>query len=127
MLNFEQTRSALLSKPEAIEDYPFGPDVMVFKVTEKMFATLSTSEGIGQVNLKCDPDEALALRDIFTGVIPGYHMNKKHWNTVILDGSVSDGEILRMIDNSYSLVVKSLPKAKRQHLELTHGSDLVYR
>ena len=111
-------RDYLLGKPEAIEDYPFGPDVAVMKVRGKMFATLSQSEGEGRMNLKCDPDQALALRDIFPAVIPGYHMNKRHWNTVILDGSLPDGEIERMIDNSYQLVVKGLIKADREALAL---------
>jgi len=111
----------LLSKPEAIEDYPFGPDVMVPKVIGKMFATLGSENGIARVNLKCDPDEALALRDIFTAVIPGYHMNKKHWNTVILDGSIPQGEIERMIDNSYLLVIRSLPKFQREALAIKYS------
>ena len=79
------------------------------------------------MNLKCDPEQALALRDIFTAVVPGYHMNKAHWNTVILDGSIPRGEIERMIDHSYGLVVKGLPKAQRTALEIRHGSDAIYR
>ncbi|MBQ12791.1 MAG: MmcQ/YjbR family DNA-binding protein [Gammaproteobacteria bacterium] len=117
-MNYQQAKKYLLAKPEAIEDYPFGPDVMVPKIKGKMFATLGTENGIGRVNLKCDPNEALALRDIFSAVIPGYHMNKKHWNTVILDGSIPSGEIARMFDNSYKLVVRSLPKARRESLAM---------
>lgn len=101
----------------ATRDYPFGPDVLVFKVAGKMFALSSRHMGHDSLNLKCDPDEAQALRDIYPAVIPGYHMNKKHWNTVLLDGSVPSGEIERMIDNSYRLVVESLPKTKRQPFE----------
>ena len=127
MIDFNQAKVAFLAKPEAMEDYPFGPDTMVLKVMDKIFATLGTYKEHSSINLKCDPDEALALRDIFPSVIPGYHMNKKHWNTVFLDGTVPDGEILRMIDNSYALVVKSLTKAKRLHLELTYGSEKIYR
>lgn len=126
-MNYVVTKQYLLSKPESREDYPFGPDISVFKIRNKMFATLSENNQQASMNLKCDPDEALALRDIFESIIPGYHMNKKHWNTVILDNSVPPGEIERMIDNSYSLVVRSLKKAERASLEVTHGSDIIYR
>lgn len=122
-MDYQAAKSYLLSKPEAVEDYPFGPEVAVFKIRNKMFATLVESEGNVTTNLKCDPDEALALRDIFESVIPGYHMNKKHWNTVYLDGKIPAGEIERMMDNSYALVVKSLPKAQRTGLALSHGSE----
>lgn len=117
-MDFDDAKAYLLSLPESVESYPFGPDVLVPKVLGKMFATLGTEQGIGKMNLKCDPDEALALRDIFPAVTPGYHMNKKHWNTISLDGSLPVGEIERMIDNSYALVVKSLPKAQRLGLSL---------
>ncbi|TRY32391.1 MmcQ/YjbR family DNA-binding protein [Aliiglaciecola sp. M165] len=106
----------LLGLPFSEETYPFGPDVMVFKIKGKMFATLAEDEAEGRMNLKCDPHEALMLRDLFKAVIPGYHMNKKHWNTVCLDGTIPQGEIERMIDNSFSLVVKSLPKKVSQHI-----------
>jgi len=112
-MDYQQARSYLLAKPEAQEDYPFYPDVLVPKVRGKMFATLSQRNGVGEMNLKCEPGEALALRDIFPAVRPGYHMNKKHWNTVILDGSIPAGEIRRMIDNSYRLVVMNLPRLQR--------------
>ena len=125
-MNYTRTRAALLAKPEAIVDYPFGPDTAVFKVYGKMFATLAEKADMASTNLKCNPDEALALRDIFPAVQPGYHMNKKHWNTVILDGSVPEGEILRMIDMSYALVVSGMPRASRQSLELKHGSAVLY-
>lgn len=78
------------------------------------------------MNLKCDPHEAVILRDIFPAVLPGYHMNKRHWNTVILDGSIPTGEIERMIDNSYELVVKGLKKVQRQALEIRHTKDILY-
>ncbi len=124
-MDVDAARRYLLGKPEAIEDYPFGPDVAVMKVRGKMFATLSQSDGEGRMNLKCDPDQALALRDIFPAVIPGYHMNKKHWNTVRLDGSIPEGELTRMIDHSYALVVRSLPKAIREGMGLRHGPDIL--
>lgn len=115
-MDYQEARNYLLSKPEAIEDFPFYPDVLVPKVRGKMFATLSERAGIAEMNLKCDPDEALALRDIFPAVKPGYHMNKVHWNTLTLDGSIPDNEIRRMIDNSYRLVVEKLPKHSRTAL-----------
>ena len=126
-MDYQSARAHLLARPEAIEDFPFGPEVAVFKVKGKMFATLSSSDGVARTNLKCDPDEAQALRDIFPGVLPGYHMNKKHWNTVLLDGSVPGYEVERMMDRSYGLVVKSLRKVERQALELAYGTDTVYR
>ena len=126
-MTYSEARDYLLGKPDAIEDYPFGPEVAVFKVCSKMFATLVENEGIASSNLKCDPQEALMLRDIFTDVKPGYHMNKKHWNTVQLDGDIPRGEIERMMDNSYTLVVKSLPRKVRQSLEIRYGTESVYR
>ena len=122
-----ETRAYLLSRPEAIEDFPFGPDVAVMKIAGKMFATYAGGADGTSINLKCDPDQALVLRDIFTAVKPGYHMNKRHWNTVRLDGSVPSGELQRMIDHSYGLVVKGLPKARRQALEIAHGPEALYR
>jgi len=126
-MTFEEARDYLLSQPAAILDYPFGPDVAVFKVRNKMFATLSETEGLAYSNLKCDPEEALMLRDLFNEVTPGYHMNKKHWNTIDLQGELPPGEIQRMMDNSYTLVVKSLPRKIRQSLEIAFGSDNIYR
>lgn len=126
-MNYPDCQKYLLSRPEAIESYPFGADVAVFKVRAKMFATLSISDDTAHMNLKCDPDEANALRDVFDAVIPGYHMNKKHWNTVILDGSIPVSEIQRMIDRSYGLVVKGLKKAERQALELRYPKEQLYR
>ena len=126
-MNDKQARTYLLSKPESVEDFPFGPDVYVYKVRGKMFATLGFTDNVGRMNLKCDPEEAMALRDIFESVVPGYHMNKAHWNTVILDGSIPNGELERMIDRSFGLVVKGLKKSERQALEIRYGSETVYR
>jgi len=122
-----QAEQYLLSKPEATIDYPFGDDVKVFKVKNKMFATLSLGKGTEKdagskiaghycINLKCEPEEAVMLRDIFDSVIPGYHMNKKLWNTIILDGSIPKGEIERMIDNSFKLVVSKMTKKDQQSI-----------
>ncbi len=118
-----QARKYFLSLNGAWEDYPFGPEVSVFKVRDKMFATLGVDDGIWRVNLKCDPDEALMLRDLFPAVLPGYHMNKRHWNTVLLDGSIPRGELERMMDNSSALVVAGLPAAQRRALALSAGDD----
>ncbi len=126
-MNLSAAKEYLLSKPGATLDHPFGEDTMVIKVKHKMFATLSVgkmekseinldNENTAWLNLKCDPDEALALRDIFNAVIPGYHMNKKHWNTLILDGTIPDEEIKRMIDNSFMLVVQNMPKADQESI-----------
>jgi len=125
-MDVDTARQYLLGKPEAMEDYPFGPDVAVMKVRDKMFATLGQEGGEGRMNLKCDPDQALALRDIFTAVLPGYHMNKKHWNTIKLDGSIPEGEIQRMIDHSFALVVGGLPKKVREGMEVRHGREALY-
>lgn len=113
-------------KPEAIEDYPFDQHTLVFKVMGKMFALFTEKDGMARVNLKCDPFHAQELRSVFSAVVPGYHMNKTHWNTVILDGSLPDGELFRMIDHSYALIVKGLTKVKRQHLELGYDPIELY-
>ncbi len=123
----DTSRSHFLGLPEAWEDYPFGPDVAVFKVGRRMFGTLAKRGDMPSINLKCDPAEALALRDIFEAVRPGYHMNKVHWNTVDLDGSVPTAEVARMIDNSYALVVRTLPRKERDPLVLRHGPGAVFR
>jgi len=125
-LNGEEAKTYLLNRPEAWLDFPFGGDVYVFKVKEKMFATLSWQEELARINLKCDPEQAQILREVFTAVLPGYHMNKTHWNTVLLDGSIPDGEVERMIDHSYGLVVRKLPKKQRLSLEVKYSKPVVY-
>ena len=112
-MNAENFRTHCLGKPEATEGTPFGPENIVFKIRGKMFALLALDEVPTAVNLKCDPDRALELRDRYEQVQPGYHMNKKHWNTVVLDGVIPDKEVREMIDHSYDLVARSLPKKKR--------------
>lgn len=115
-MDLAQFREYCLSKPAATEGTPFGDDVLVFKVAGKMFSLAALDEVPATVNLKCDPDRALELRDQYEQVRPGYHMNKKHWNTVELDRGIPDVEIKRMIDHSYDLVVASLPKSARAKL-----------
>jgi predicted DNA-binding protein (MmcQ/YjbR family) len=106
----------LSNKPGSSEDYPFGPDTLVYKVLGKMFALFGEDDNPIRMNLKCDPDDAIVLRDMYESVIPGYHMNKEHWNTLILDGSIPESEIKKMIDESYRLVVNSLKKTDRDRL-----------
>jgi predicted DNA-binding protein (MmcQ/YjbR family) len=106
-------RAYLLGKPGAVEDYPFGADALVPKVGGKMFALLALTADPPRISLKCDPIDAQFLRDQYPAVQPGYHMNKQHWNTVVVDGSIPEPELLRMIDESYRLVVKGLPRAMR--------------
>ena len=100
----------------AVEDYPFGDEVAVFKVGGKMFALVMLAGAPGSVNLKCDPDWALELRARHGAVRPGYHMDKRHWNTVDLDGSMDGAEVRDLIDHSYALVVRRLPTAERARL-----------
>ncbi len=109
-------REYCLGKPGATEETPFGPEHLVFKVGGKMFALLGYEEVPVTANLKCDPDRALELRDRYEQVRPGYHMNKRHWNTVEIGGGLPDAEVRQMIDHSYALVVAGLPKATRAKL-----------
>lgn len=102
--------------PSAVEDYPFGDEVTVFKVGGRMFALVMLEGDPAHVNLKCDPDLALALRVRHTAVVPGYHANKRHWNTIVLDGSIARDEIEGMIEHSYELVVSKLTRAERARL-----------
>jgi len=99
--------------PGAVEDYPFGDDVAVFKIGNKMFALVALAGAPGSVSLKCDPEWALELRSRYAAVRPGYHLNKRHWNTVELDGTVKPAELREMIDHSYELVVSSLSRSQR--------------
>lgn len=127
-MNQQMAEHYLLAKSASSLYYPFGDDISVFKVKNKMFATIShgsnaksakvaeDAKGHFWMNLKCAPDEAEILRDIFPGVIPGYHMNKSNWNTIILDGSIPQGELERMIDNSYLLVVSKMTKKDQQSI-----------
>jgi len=116
-MNFEVLRDYLMSKTGAYEDFPFDNVTLVIKVAGKMFALTDITEDPLRVNLKCDPLKAEILREQFAAVIPGYHMNKRHWNTVVLDGSIPFSDIFAMIDESYALVVKGLPKSKREKLD----------
>jgi predicted DNA-binding protein (MmcQ/YjbR family) len=107
-----------LELPAAEETYPFGDEVAVIKVGGKMFALVPLNEEPGSVNLKCDPARALELREAYAGIRPGYHQNKRHWNTVDLDGSVEDDVVRGLIADSYDLVVAGLPRSVRAELAL---------
>ncbi len=112
-MNFDTLKSYLLEKPGASEDFPFDHTTLVIKVGGKMFALLGINNEPLRMNLKCDPVKADFLRQHYAAVLPGYHMNKRHWNSVMLDGTIPDAEILAMIDDSYQLVVQGLPKSQR--------------
>lgn len=115
MMTITYFRDYCLSKPGATEDTPFDEQTLCFKVGGKIFAITDIFD-FESVNLKCDPERAIELRERYEGVQPGYHMNKKHWNTVVCDGSVPDSLILELLDHSYDLVFSSLPIKIQQSL-----------
>ncbi len=123
LITLDALRERCCSKPAAVETFPFDEDTLVFKVMGKMFALTNIRALELSVNLKCDPDWALILRDHYTAVTPGYHMNKRHWNTVVIDGSIPDDEVWEMIDHSYRLVVKGLKKSDREKLATLSGKE----
>ena len=116
-MNIEEIRQYCLAKKGVTEGLPFGPDTLVFKVMNKMFALMALEATPVSVNLKCDPELALELRAQYPAVKPGYHMNKQHWNTVSADGSFSDLQLREWVDNSYELIVASLKKADKETLK----------
>ena len=106
-MNIETLREYVLQKPSVTEGFPFGETVLVFKIFNKVFLLLPLDTEQLQFNVKCDPEKALELREAWPNVVlPGYHMNKKHWNTVIVDGRLSNKQLLEMVDDSYGLVSK---------------------
>jgi len=113
---------ALEHKKGAVLEYPFGDDVMVYKVMNKMFALIGVEDKPKRLNLKCDPNDALAYRDIFENVTAGYHMNKKHWNTLYFDKdeSMPEESIIEMINHSYDLVVSKLTRKQKEELKSLH-------
>jgi len=115
-MNIETLREYCLSKKSVTEDFPFGETTLVFRVKEKIFLLVALDAEPLQFNAKSDPEKAIELREEYDAIKPGYHMNKKHWNTVVVDGSISTGLIKEMINDSYNLVVKSLPKKIREGL-----------
>lgn len=111
-MDIEKFRSICLGLKDVSEEFPFGPGTLVYKVKGKMFA-LTDLEMFESVNLKCDPEEAIELRERYPAVQPGYHMNKAHWNTILMDNSISDKLIEKWIVDSYNLVRSKLPKSHR--------------
>ena len=122
-MDYDTLCAYLEAKPAARRDMPFGADSLVFKVMDKMFALVAWQADPLTINLKADPVDAVILRKQYPAVAPGYHMNKQHWNTVTLDGSIPDAEIRQMMDDSYKLVVRGLSKAKRDRLKMLGWTD----
>jgi predicted DNA-binding protein (MmcQ/YjbR family) len=116
MMTPAELRDHCLSFPRAEEMFPFGPNTSVFKVCGKMFALSQLGADSLQVSVKCEPWLAEGLRGAYAAVLPGYHLNKRHWNSVIIDGSLSDQAVCDMIEDSYDLVVSKLPQARRRAL-----------
>jgi predicted DNA-binding protein (MmcQ/YjbR family) len=116
-MNPAELRDYCLSLPGAEETFPFGPETSVFKIAGKMFALSQLGADSLRVSLKCEPELAEALRQAHAAVLPGYHLNKRHWNTVVIDGSLPDDVIRDMIEDSYDLVVSKLPPAGRRALD----------
>lgn len=119
-MDIEQCREYCISKAGVTEEFPFDENTLVFKVMGKMFALCDVNE-FKSINLKCDPELAITLREQYEGVNPGYHMNKKHWNTVEMDGSIDDRLLKEWIDNSYGLIVSSLTKKLKEELKNLHN------
>lgn len=115
-MNIEELRDYCLSKPGSTEGLPFGEETLVFKVGEKIFLLVGLSEG-NRFNVKCDPERAILLREQYEEIIPGYHMNKKHWNTVYMNGRLTFKQLQEIIDHSYELIFNSLPKKMQDEID----------
>ncbi|MCX6150050.1 MAG: MmcQ/YjbR family DNA-binding protein [Ignavibacteriales bacterium] len=115
-MNIESFRKYCLKKMGVTEEFPFDENTLVFKVMGKIFALTDLVDLPFTINLKCDPEKAIELRERYEAVQPGYHMNKKHWNTVTIDNLISEKELLEMIDHSYDLVVSGLKKSEKEKL-----------
>lgn len=119
----ESLRKWCLGRPEAVEEFPFNPRTSVFKVGGKMFALSDLNARPLKVSVKCEPELAEQLRSTYKAVVPGYHLNKRHWNTITLDGSLPDQKVRDLIEDSYDLVVAGLTKATRRRLRLSAAAD----
>ncbi len=117
MMNIEDIREYCLKKQQVTESFPFDASTLVFKVAGKIFFLCGLDSVPLSINLKCDPERAIALRSEFNSITPGYHMNKMHWNTVILDETIPNQLLIELIDHSYDLVVKGLPKSVKLTFE----------
>lgn len=116
-MDIEKVRNYCLSKPETTESFPFDDVTLVFKVVGKIFAITSLDRQPMSINLKCDPEKAVELRETYTAISPGYHMNKTHWNTLSLDSSLSSSLVQELIDHSYDMVVATLKKNDRERIK----------
>lgn len=123
-MDASELRRWCLHHAGAIEDFPFGPEHSVFKVAGKMFALSTLERAPLEVSVKCEPELADQLRHTYRAIRPGYHLNKRHWNTITLDGSLSDQLVRDLIEDSYDLVVSALPKRMRQQLGWAPGEDV---
>jgi predicted DNA-binding protein (MmcQ/YjbR family) len=122
-MNAAGLRAWCLGQPGAIEEHPFGPEHSVFKVAGKMFALSALERTPLEVSVKCEPELAVALRRSYPAIRPGYHLNKRHWNTITLDGSLSDRLVCEFVEDSYDLVVSALPARVREQLGWSPGTD----
>ena len=123
-MNIEEVRTHCLQKEGVTEALPFDDDILVYKVLEKIFVLCSLNTLPERINLKCDPEKAIELREQYAYVLPGYHMNKKHWNTVFIEDVATSTQLLQWIDESYELVVKGLPKKDQIRLKKEKSSLL---
>lgn len=126
-MSFAVVRDYCISRPAATEELPFGPDALVFKVGGKIFAIIGMERLPTEISLKCDPERAVELRERYEGVRPGYHLNKRHWNTITVDGTIPRGELLALIDHSYELVLAGLPKKVRAAIREQYDFDTASR
>lgn len=117
MTALDQIRTHALQKKGATEDFPFDDSTLVIRVARRMFVLIATEKFPLEINLKCDPERAIEVREEYEAIVPGRHQNKRHWNTLILDGSIPSNIVAGMIDHSYSLVVAALPRATRMELQ----------
>jgi predicted DNA-binding protein (MmcQ/YjbR family) len=123
-MDANELRRCCLQHAGSVEDFPFGPEHSVFKVAGKMFALSALDRAPLEVSVKCEPELAAQLRHSYRAIRPGYHLNKRHWNTLTLDGSLPDQLVRDLIEDSYDLVVSALPRRLRQQLGWTLGTDV---
>lgn len=123
-MDLTEIRNYCMKKSGSTEDFPFDFDVLTIRLSRKIFLLTNIKSTPLKINLKCDPENALRLREIFKGkIIPGHHMNKKHWNTVIIDGSIPDYEVYKMIDESYALIYKGLNCKQKESINFKNPTE----
>jgi predicted DNA-binding protein (MmcQ/YjbR family) len=116
-VNSTELRNWCLERPGAVEEFPFGPEHSVFKVGGKVFAISALERAPLEVSVKCEPELAVELRNSYAAIRPGYHLNKRHWNTITLDGSLPDQLVRDLVEDSYDLIVSALPKRVQRELQ----------